>query len=100
MEPIIKTINLSKEYHLKGLHKKIVALKDINLEIFKGEKFGLLGPNGAGKTTFMSLLSTILQPTSGSVIVNGYDVVKHPNKAKKYIGLMLGSEMIYYRITG
>ena len=100
MEPIIQTINLSKEYHLKGRNKKILALNNVNLEIYNGEKFGLLGPNGAGKTTLISLLNMIIQPTRGYAIIKGYNIIKHPNKVKQHIGLMLGSEMIYYRITG
>lgn len=99
MNPIIKTVNLSKEYRLKH-HKRILALNNVNLEVKKGEKLGLLGPNGAGKTTFVSILTTLIQPTTGYAIINGYNILKDPNKVKKYIGLMFGSEMIYYRITG
>ncbi len=100
MDPLIKTVNLSKEYRLKKRHKKILALNNVNLEIFKGEKFGLIGPNGAGKTTFISILTTLIQPTNGYAIINGYNILKNPNKIKKYIGLMFGSDMIYYSITG
>lgn len=100
MEPIIETVNLTKEYRLKKPHKKILALNNVNLKIFQGEKFGLLGPNGAGKTTFISILTTLIQPTKGYAIVNGYNILKDPNKVKKHIGLMFGSDMIYYRITG
>jgi ABC-type multidrug transport system ATPase subunit len=99
MNPIIEAVNLSKEYRLKH-HKRILALNNVNLEVYKGEKLGLLGPNGAGKTTFVSILTTLIQPTTGYAIVNGYNILKEPNKVKKNIGLMLGSEMIYYRITG
>jgi len=97
---IIKTKNLSKTYKLKGKNKTIQALRDINISIDEGEIFGLLGPNGAGKTTLIKILSTITQPTKGSAYVDGYDVVKNPKKVKPLIGLMLGSEMLYYRITG
>lgn len=100
MEPIIETVNLTKEYRLKKRHKKILALNNVNLKIFQGEKFGLLGPNGAGKTTFISILTTLIQPTSGYAIINGDNILKNPNKVKKHIGLMFGSDMIYYRITG
>ena len=100
MESIIKTINLSKEYRLKERHKKILALNNVNIEILRGEKFGLLGPNGAGKTTFISILTTLIQPTNGYAIINGYNILKNPNKVKRFIGLMSGSDMIYYRITG
>jgi len=99
MNSIIKTVNLSKEYRLKH-HKRILALNNVNLEVFRGEKLGLLGPNGAGKTTFVSILTTLIQPTTGYALINGYNILKEPNKVKKNVGLMFGSEMIYYRITG
>ena len=67
---IIETFNLSKKYHLKG--KNIIrALDDVNIQINDGEKFGLLGPNGAGKTTMISILSTLIQPSSGYAIIDG-----------------------------
>jgi len=96
---IIETFNLSKTYHLKG-RGIIHALDDINFHINEGEKFGLLGPNGAGKTTLISILSTLIQPSSGYAIIDGYNVLKNPNKIKSKIALMLGTDMIYYRITG
>jgi ABC-2 type transport system ATP-binding protein len=97
---IIETFNLSKEYQLKKKKEKVLALDDINLKIEKGEKFGLLGPNGAGKTTMVSILTTLLQPTNGYAIIDGYDILKNPYNVRRKIGLMLGSDMIYYRITG
>ena len=98
-ENIIETFDLTKEYKLKT-GGKIVALNKINMSIKKGEIFGLLGPNGAGKTTLVSILSTLLQPTSGTAQVFGLDVRKYPNKIKNKIGLMLGDEIVYNRMTG
>ena len=98
-ENIIETIDLTKKYKLKA-GGKIFALNKVNMSIKKGEIFGLLGPNGAGKTTLVSILSTLLQPTSGTAKVMGYDVRKNPKEIKRKIGLMLGDEMIYYRMTG
>lgn len=98
-ENIIETIDLTKEYKLKA-GGKILALNRINFSIKNGEIFGLLGPNGAGKTTLVSILSTLLQPTSGTAKVFGLDVRKNPKVIKRKIGLMLGDEMIYYRMTG
>lgn len=98
--PIIETINLSRDYKLKGKKTQINALNNINISIKEGEIFGLLGPNGAGKTTLIKILTTLLQPTSGDAIIDGYNVVQNPKKVKSLIGLMLGSEMLYYRITG
>ena len=100
LDDIIKTVNLTKIYKLKGRKKEIKALNNINLTIKEGEFFGLLGPNGAGKTTLIQILTTITQPTEGYALIDGYNVVKQPKKVKPLIGLMLESEMLYYRITG
>ena len=83
MQPIISINNLSKKY-LGGFE----ALKNINLEINKGEIFALLGPNGAGKTTLISIISGISIATSGEVKVNNYDVIKDSLKTKSIIGLV------------
>ena len=100
MTGIIETSDLSKIYNLKGRHSEIQALDNVNLSIKNGEIFGLLGPNGAGKTTLIQILTTITQPTSGSAFINGFNVVTQPKKVKSLIGLMLDSQMLYYRITG
>ena len=96
---IIETIDLTKVYNLKKTKNKLIALDNVNLSINEGEIFGLLGPNGAGKTTMIQILTTLLQPTSGYAIIDGYNVVKYPKKAKSNIALMLESDMLYYRIT-
>ena len=100
-ENVIETFDLTKEYKLKT-GGKIRALNKINITIKKGEIFGLLGPNGAGKTTLVSILSTLMQPTSGYAKIDGLDIRKNINakRIKRRIGLMLGDEMIYYRMTG
>ena len=71
MSPIISVANLSKTY---GSGFK--ALKDINLAIQRGEIFALLGPNGAGKTTLISIICGIANPTTGTVSVDGHDIIK------------------------
>jgi ABC-2 type transport system ATP-binding protein len=96
----IEIFNLTKKYSLKGKKKKILALNNVDLKIRKGEIFGLLGPNGAGKTTMVSILCTLLQPTSGTAYINGYNVVEESWAIKENIGVMFGNEMIYYRLTG
>ena len=83
MQPIISINNLNKKY-LGGFE----ALKNISLEINKGEIFGLLGPNGAGKTTLISIISGISIASSGEVKVNNYDVIKDSLKTKSIIGLV------------
>lgn len=98
---IIETFNLTKDYKLKG-GGKMRALNNINISINEGEIFGLLGPNGAGKTTLVSILATLIQPTSGYAAIYGLDIRKRSNakKIKRRIGLMLGDEMVYFRMTG
>lgn len=81
--PIVSIQNLSKSYS-NGFQ----ALKNINLDIEKGEIIALLGPNGAGKTTLISIICGIVNPTSGSVSVGGYDIIKDYRKTRSMIGLV------------
>lgn len=67
---------------------KFTAVDHLNLEIKKGEIFGFIGPNGAGKTTTMRIIATLLQPTQGTVLVDGVDVIKSPVKVRGKIGYM------------
>lgn len=71
---------------LLKVYKGRVALSIDNLEIHRGEVFGLIGPNGAGKSTFISILATLLKPTSGDVIINGHSVVSAPRHIRPRIG--------------
>jgi ABC-2 type transport system ATP-binding protein len=79
---MIEIRNLSKKYGT--FH----ALKDISLHIEKGTVFGFVGPNGAGKSTTMSILATLMLPTSGVAKVGGFDVTQHPKEVRKRIGYM------------
>jgi ABC-2 type transport system ATP-binding protein len=97
---VIETFNLTKRYKMKGKAEKLTALNNINLKVKEGEIFGLLGPNGAGKTTLVSILTALLQPSEGYAKILGRNVLKERYFIKKNIGLMLGNEMIYYRLTG
>jgi len=83
MVPVISIANLSKTY-ASGLQ----ALKRINLEIRRGEIFALLGPNGAGKTTLISIICGIVNPTAGSVTVDGHDIIAQYRAARSTIGLV------------
>jgi len=83
MKPIISINSLSKTFK-SGFN----ALENVSLDINKGEIFALLGPNGAGKTTLISIITGITIPTSGSVKVNNYDVLKDPIKTRSIIGLV------------
>jgi len=75
------------------------ALSGLDISVNYGEIFGLLGPNGAGKTTAISIMSTLLQPTSGSVTICGIDAVKQPNRIKKLIGLVPQDIALYANLT-
>ena len=83
MQPIISINSLYKTYP-SGFE----ALKNISLDIYKGEIFALLGPNGAGKTTLISIITGLSIPTSGCVKVNNYDVIKDSLKTRSIIGLV------------
>ena len=78
---IITIDNLSKNY------KKVEALKDINLNVEKGELFGLLGVNGAGKTTLIKILCCLTKKSSGNAFVSGYNLDNEVNKIKEIIGV-------------
>ncbi|WP_224247686.1 ABC transporter ATP-binding protein [Hyalangium gracile] len=83
MEPIISVRGLTKTY-ASGLQ----ALKNINLEIRRGEIFALLGPNGAGKTTLISIICGIVNPSTGVVLADGHDIVRDYRAARTKIGLV------------
>ncbi len=83
MPPIISVTNLSKTYG-SGFQ----ALRDVNLEIHRGEIFALLGPNGAGKTTLISTICGIVRPSSGIVSADGHDIVTDFRAARAKIGLV------------
>lgn len=76
-----------------------VALDGISFDAMPGQIMGLLGPNGAGKTTCLRILSTVLKPTSGTAIINGYDVVRSPEKVRHQIGFVSVNTAIYDRMT-
>jgi ABC-2 type transport system ATP-binding protein len=88
---------------IEGLVKRfgdVLAVDDLNLEIKRGELFGLLGPNGAGKTTTINILSGLLQPTSGTAYVGGYDVKKDLKKIKELIGVCPQEAAVFKFLTG
>jgi len=77
------------------------AVNGVDLQIERGEIFGLLGPNGAGKSTTIRMLCTLLEPTSGTARVNGFDVVDQANEVRRSLGTLLaGERSIYWKLTG
>jgi ABC-2 type transport system ATP-binding protein len=77
-----------------------VAVDRLNLIVPSGIILGFLGINGAGKTTTIKMLSGLLQPTSGTAVVAGYDVVAHPTEVKRQIGVLPEEDGLYDRLTG
>src|SRR5262249_33919663 len=67
---------------------EFTAVKGISFSVEEGEIFGLLGPNGAGKSTLIRMMTTLLPPTSGTAIINGFDVVKQPDGVRQSIGVI------------
>lgn len=90
---MITVRNVSKKY---GKHK---AVDNISFKIDKGEIVGLLGPNGAGKSTTMNMITGYIEPTSGEIEINGYNISKKPKKAKKFIGYMPEGVPLYKDMT-
>jgi ABC-2 type transport system ATP-binding protein len=91
---LIQLIELTKRFG------QLVAVDRINLHVRSGEIFGFLGPNGAGKTTTIKMLTGLLKPTSGSALVDGYDVVARPIEAKRVIGFIPDQPFLYEKLTG
>jgi len=90
---VIKVRNLVKRFG------KFVANDNLNFEVYEGEIFGFLGANGAGKTTAIRILSGLSEPTSGEVIVAGFDARKESEKIKKNIGYMCQKFSLYEDLT-
>jgi ABC-2 type transport system ATP-binding protein len=92
MQFAIQTDNLGRIYKFrsgkKSDPKELVVLREVSLEIKRGELFGLLGPNGAGKTTLIKILTTLLAPTTGQACVAGFDVAKHPQDVRGRINMV------------
>ena len=83
MRPVISIAGLNKTY-AGGFQ----ALRNVDLEIRRGEIFGLLGPNGAGKTTLINIVCGIVNPTGGTVLVDGHDIVTEFRQTRAMIGLV------------
>lgn len=93
MNETIVVEKLNKSYGPK------IAVANLSFSVFQGEIVGLLGPNGAGKSTTINILSTILKPDSGSVLVGGFDLNKEKTKIKEFIGIVPQDLAIYEEIS-
>ena len=85
--------------HVTKKYGNFIAVNDINFTINNDEVVGFLGPNGAGKSTTMNMITGYIEPTSGKIIVNDYDVSKDPKKVKRQIGYMPESTPLYNDLT-
>ncbi len=92
---LVEVCDLVKRYEPDGPN----AVDGISFSIERGEMFALLGPNGAGKTTAISVISTLLSPTSGSVSVNGFDVVREPMAVRRCNGVVPQDLALYAELT-
>jgi ABC-2 type transport system ATP-binding protein len=90
---MIQVTGLSKKY---GSH---VAVSNVSFTVNDGEILGFLGPNGAGKSTTMNILTGYLSPTTGSVLIDGYDILENPNEAKMRIGYLPEQPPLYLDMT-
>jgi ABC-2 type transport system ATP-binding protein len=94
MTSVIETFKLTKSFN------ELLAVDKLDINVESGEIFALLGPNGAGKTTTISMLCTILKPTSGTAKVNGFDIVKEAMQVRRSIGIVFQDPSIDDRLTG
>lgn len=92
---MIQIDNVTKTYN-----NSVRAVDRLNLTVNNGEIVGFIGPNGAGKTTTIKMLTGILKPDSGSVIINGYNMSTEPLKAKQVIGYIADSPDMFLRLKG
>ena len=90
---MIEVKNLTKKY---GPH---LAVDDLSFTVEEGQIYGFLGPNGAGKSTTMNIMTGYIGPTSGQVIINGYDILEEPQEAKSCIGFLPEQPPLYMDMT-
>jgi ABC-2 type transport system ATP-binding protein len=94
MPKVIETLDLTRRFG------QLIAVDKLNISVDHREIFGLLGPNGAGKTTTISMLCTILKPTSGTAKVNDFDIVRQANQVRRSIGIVFQDPSVDDRLTG
>src|SRR5271169_3725463 len=92
--PTVQIRNVTKKFG------SFVAVDNLDLSIGRGEFFGFLGPNGAGKTTTIKMITGLYAPTSGTCLINGYDVHRDPVHAKRSLGYVPDQPFMYEKLTG
>jgi ABC-2 type transport system ATP-binding protein len=96
-----KTFETREGRLFRKVRKNVVAVEGIDFSVANGEIFGLLGPNGAGKTTTIKMLCTLITPTSGDALINGFSIAKDQQKVRENLGVMLtGERTLYWKLTG
>jgi ABC-2 type transport system ATP-binding protein len=90
---MIKTENLTKSFNTT------LAVDNLNLEVAEGEVFGFLGPNGAGKTTTVRMLTSLIGPSSGSAVVNGYRIGEHDTEIRRSVGILTEAPGMYDNLS-
>ncbi len=90
---MIKTENLTKRFNTT------VAVDELNLQVNEGEVFGFLGPNGAGKTTTVRMLTSLIGPSSGSAVVNGYRLGEHDTEIRRSVGILTETPGMYDNLS-
>lgn len=93
MDNVIDVQNLTKKY------KNLIAVDKVSFSVPQGQLFGFLGPNGAGKTTTISMLVTILKPTSGTAKIGGYDIIQNKDAVRSSIGIVFQDPSLDERLT-
>ena len=93
MTSTIEVENLTKYYG------DLLAVDHVNFEVHQGEVFGFLGPNGAGKTTTQRMLTTLLEPTEGRIVINGHDLARNAYPVKRRMGLVPEESNVYTELT-
>ena len=92
-------MNVIEIVHLSKSFGDVPAVVDVSLSVGRGEIFGLLGPNGAGKTTTQRMLTTLLEPTEGRIVIDGHDLAHDAYPVKRRMGLVPEESNVYAELT-
>ncbi|MFP3166356.1 MAG: ABC transporter ATP-binding protein [Nitrososphaeria archaeon] len=93
MSYAVEAENLTKYF------RSLIAVDSVSFKVKKGEIFGLVGPNGAGKSTLIRMICTVLRPSAGKALVEGYDIVRQPQEVRKLIGVVQEKLILYAPLT-